>query len=125
MASQPRIGVLRTLGLDWEVGVALAAYAAASVSDYLLTLVGLLGREVRELNPLLNTYIQHFGAQQGLIIPKLLLGFTVVAASSIYIQAMHRKGKTRLRAQHVLYPGALFTALVPLHWVVLKYWPFL
>jgi len=110
------------LGLDWEVGVALAAYGAASLSDYLLTLVGLLGREIRELNPLLNLYIEHFGAARGLFIPKLLLGFTVVAASSLYIHAMHRNGKTRLRAQHLLYPGALFTAIAPLNWVIAKYW---
>lgn len=122
MQSGTRTGALRKLGLDWELGVALAAYAAASVADYLLTLTGLLGREIRELNPLLNLYIEHFGAQHGLIIPKLLLGFTAVTASSLYIHAMHQRGKTRLRAQHLLYPGALFTALAPLHWVVLKYW---
>jgi hypothetical protein len=122
MQTRPRRGPLRSLGLDWEFGVALMAYGAASLADYLLTLTGLLDREIRELNPLLNLYIEHFGAQHGLIIPKLLLGFTAVTASSLYIQAMHRKGKTRLRAQHLLYPGALFTALAPLHWVVQKYW---
>ena len=122
MQTGPHSSAARTFGLDWEFGVALAAYAAASVADYLLTLVGLLGREIRELNPLLNVYIEHFGAQHGLIIPKLLIGFTVVTASSLYIQAMHQQGKTRLRAQHLLYPGALFTALAPLNWLVLKYW---
>jgi len=121
MATGVGSGTWRRLGFDWEVGVALAAYGAASLSDYLLTLAGLLGREIRELNPLLNLYIEHFGAAQGLIIAKLLLGFTAVAASSLYIHAMHRKGRTRLRAQHLLYPGALFTALAPLNWVIAKY----
>ncbi len=122
MIAGSRAEAFRRLGLDWEFGVALAAYGAASLADYLLTLTGLLGREIRELNPLLNFYIEHFGPSHGLIIPKLLLGFTAVAASSLYIQAMHRRGRTRLRAQHILYPGALFTAFAPLHWVILKYW---
>ncbi len=107
---------------DWDLALALIAYAAASASDYLLTLAGLLGREIREVNPLLRAYIEHFGPAQGLLISKLLLGGAVVLASSLYLHAMHRQRRTRLRAEHILYPGALFTALAPLHWLVLKQW---
>jgi len=108
---------------DWDLALALLAYAAASTSDYFLTLTGLLGREIREFNPLVRAYIEHFGPAQGLLISKMLLGGTVVLASSLYLHAMHRQRKTRLRAEHILYPGALFTALAPLHWVILKEWP--
>ncbi len=107
--------------LDWELAVALLTYAAASVADYLLTLAGLLGREVRELNPLLRAYIDHLGAPWGLFVPKVILGLAVVGAASLYLHAMHRQRRTRIRPQHLLYPGALFTALAPAHWVALKF----
>lgn len=111
----------RTLSLDWDLALALFAYAAASLSDYLLTLAGLLGREIRELNPLLNAYIDLLGAAYGLMVPKLLLGLVVVPAASLYIHAMYRQNRTRIRAEHILYPGALFTVFASLHWVILKY----
>ncbi|GAB4282316.1 MAG: hypothetical protein Kow0092_37400 [Deferrisomatales bacterium] len=107
---------------NWDMALALLTYAAASAADYLLTLTGLLTREIRELNPLLNVYIDHLGPAWGLLVPKLLLGFTVVLASSLYIHDRHRRRLTRVRAEYVLYGGALFTALAPLHWVVLKHW---
>jgi hypothetical protein len=106
----------------WDLALALLAYTAASAADYLLTLSGLIGEEIRELNPILNLYIDHFGACYGLLVPKVLLGVMVVLASSIYIHAMHQQRRTRIRAEHILYPGALFTVLTPLHWVVLKSW---
>ena len=108
--------------LDWDLILALTAYSAASAADYFLTLAGIVGNEVRELNPLLQVYIEHLGAPYGLMVPKLLLGFSVVLASSLYIHAMHRRNRTRITAQHILYPGALLTVLAPLHWVVLKAW---
>ncbi len=112
------------LGPNGELAVALLTYAAASAADYFLTLAGLVGAEVRELNPVLNAYIDVLGPSWGLLVPKILLGSTAVVAASLYLHAMHRRRRTRVRAQHILYPGALFTALAPLHWVVLKAWMF-
>lgn len=108
--------------IDWDFSMALFAYAAASLSDYLITMSGLLQKELREMNPLLQAYIEHFGEVYGLLVPKLLLGLTVVLASSIYIRAMHRRRLTRLRAEHILYPGALFTAVAPASVVILQNW---
>ncbi len=108
--------------LDWDLALALLAYAAASVSDYLLTLTGILASEVRELNPFLNAYIDHLGVTYGLLVPKLLLGGTVVLASSLYLHAMHRARRTRVRPEYILYSGALLTTGIPLHWLVLKHW---
>ena len=112
----------RSIRPDWEFWLALFTYAAASVADYLLTVSGLMTREIRELNPLLRAYIAHWGEAWGLLIPKVILGCLVVAAASLYLHAMHRTRRTRIRPQHLLYPGALFTALAPAHWVVLKLW---
>lgn len=112
----------RSIYLDWDLGLALLAYVAASTSDYLLTMAGLAGREVRELNPLLLSYMDALGASWGLMLPKLLLGCTAVLASSLYIHAMYRQRRTRIRAEYILYPGAIFTVLAPLQWIVLKYW---
>lgn len=107
---------------DWELVLAILVYAAASTTDYLLTLAGLIGEEVRELNPLLNAYIEHLGVYRGLLVPKLLLGVMVVLSASLYIHVMHRRNRTRIRAQHILYPGAVLTVVAPLHWIVLKAW---
>lgn len=105
------------LHLDWEIVVAFLTYAAASASDCLVTLTGLLDRQVRELNPVLNGYIEHFGVAYGLVLPKALIGATVILASTLYIHSMHRAHRTRVRAEYILYGGALFTALAPLHWL--------
>jgi len=112
----------RRFAIDWDFALALFAYAAASLSDYLITMSGLVQKELREMNPLLQGYIEHFGEVYGLIFPKVLLGVTVVLASSIYIRAMHRRHRTRLRAEHILYPGALFTAVAPASVVILQNW---
>ena len=107
---------------DVELALALFTYAAASVADFLLTFPGLLSREIRELNPFLNAYIVHFGEAWGLILPKLILGLTVIATTSLYLHAKHRQHLTRMRPQYILYGGAMFTLLAPLHWVILKEW---
>lgn len=109
-------------GGGWEIGVALFTYAAASAADYLVTLSGLLDRQIRELNPFLNLYIEHLGPVWGLLVPKVLLGGTVVLSSSLYLHAMYRSRRTRLRPEVILYAGAVFTALAPLHWIFLDLW---
>lgn len=105
---------------DLDLVIALFTYAAASAADYFLTLSGIIGKEVKELNPVLNAYIDHFGAGFGLLVPKFILGVTVVFAVSIYLHAMHKENRTKIKPQHILYPGSIFTVLAPLHWVVLK-----
>ncbi|MHB8765143.1 MAG: DUF5658 family protein [Deferrisomatales bacterium] len=110
------------LRLDWELLLALFAYAAASTADYLLTYVGLATGEIRELNPLLVGYIGHLGPHLGLLFPKVLLALLAVVPASLYLSAMHRDGRTRVKPQHLLYPGALFTVLAPAHWVLLQCW---
>ena len=107
---------------DVDLVLALFAYAAASATDFLLTFTGLLSKEIRELNPFLNAYISHFGEAWGLLLPKLILGLLVTATTSLYLHAKHRQHLTLMRPQYILYGGALFTLLAPLHWVILKEW---
>ena len=110
------------LAPDVDLALALFAYAAASATDFLLTYSGLLSNEVRELNPFLNAYIAQFGEAWGLLLPKLILGLLVTTTTSLYLHAKHRQRLTRMRPQYILYGGALFTVLAPLHWVILKEW---
>ena len=107
---------------DVDLVLALFAYAAASATDFLLTFTGLLSKEIRELNPFLNAYIAHFGEAWGLLLPKLILGLLVTTTTSLYLHAKHRQHLTLMRPQYILYGGALFTLLAPLHWVILKEW---
>ncbi len=110
------------LAPDVDLALALFTYAAASATDFLLTFPGLLSKEIRELNPFLNAYIVHFGEAWGLLLPKLILGLLVIVTTSLYLHAKHRQHLTRMRPQYILYGGAMFTLLAPLHWVILKEW---
>ncbi len=116
---RPKVAAGR-IHFDADLALALLAYVAASVADYLFTLSGLITHEIRELNPILNAYIDHFGATYGLLIPKLILGIMVVFASSLYLQTMYKEKHTKIKPQHILYPGAILTIIAPLHWVILK-----
>jgi hypothetical protein len=80
---------------DVDLALALFAYAAASATDFLLTFPGLRANEIRELNPVLNAYIAHFGMAWGLLLPKLILGLLVIVTTSLFLHAKHRQHLTR------------------------------
>ena len=105
-----------------ELLLAFATYMAASAADYLLTVSGLAAREIRELNPLLEACICSFGAERGLLAAKVFISLTAILGSTLYLHTMYRKQKVRIHVKWLLYAGAVFTALAPLHYVLRREW---
>ena len=91
-------------------------YIAANVIDYLFTVSGIESNPLREGNPVLQEYINLFGARHGILICKLLLCIGVISAM-IVIDLAHREKKTRLRAEYILYAGAILMTSGGLLWL--------
>ena len=90
--------------------VSTLTYITANVIDYLFTIRGIDGNPFREANPILREYIQLFGAVSGILICKLLICIGVISAMRV-VHLAHREKRTRLRAEYILYGGAILTTL--------------
>ena len=90
--------------------VSSLTYIAANVIDYLFTIQGIDGNPFREANPILRGYIEFFGAVSGILICKLLICIGVISAMRV-VHIAHREKRTRLRAEYILYGGAILTTL--------------
>jgi hypothetical protein len=93
-----------------EFGIAASTYIAASACDYMLTVAGLMDKSFVELNPIMNSYIRHFGIQDGLFVAKSLICSAVLSLCCA-VEYYNRLGKTFHRAKDFLYPGSVVTAL--------------
>ena len=90
--------------------ISILTYTAANVADYLFTIRGLDGNPLREANPILRGYIEIFGAVSGILICKLLICIGVISAMRV-VHLAHMEKRTRLRAEYILYGGAILTTL--------------
>ncbi len=91
-------------------------YIAANVIDYLLTVSGIESDPLREGNPVLQEYVSLFGARHGILICKLLTCIGVLSAMRV-IDLAYREKRTRLRAEYILYGGAILMTLGGLLWL--------
>jgi uncharacterized membrane protein len=90
--------------------ISTLTYIAANVIDYLFTIRGIDGNPLREANPILRGYIELFGTVSGILICKLLICIGVISAMRV-VHLAHREKRTRLRAEYILYGGAILTTL--------------
>ena len=88
----------------------MLVYIAANVIDYLFTVQGVGDNPLREANPIIRTYIELFGAIHGVLICKMLICTGVIAAMKV-VHIAHRQKRTKLRADYILYGGAILTTL--------------
>ena len=107
------------MSLEEKINFPLASgtYLLASLSDYLTTAAGLVSKQIVELNPLIDSYLKEFGTFGGLLIPKLLIATSVLAACK-YIDIKHKEKKTKVKAEYFLYPGALLTSVTGASWLL-------
>ena len=96
--------------------MASLAYIAANVIDYLLTIPGVENDVFREGNPILLGYIELFGAGRGILLCKLLACIGVISAMRV-IDLARKENKTRLRAEYILYGGAILMTLSGCLWL--------
>lgn len=99
---------------------ATSTFIIASTIDCFLTARGIATNQVKEFNPLFDSYIKNFGLYGGILIPKIVLGFIVIVGSK-YIDSCYKAGKTKFRVEYILYPSAAFTTAISLSWLVDKY----
>ena len=97
--------------------MASLAYIAANVIDFLLTVPGVENNPLQEGNPVMRGYIDLFGARCGILICKLLVCIGVICAMRV-INLAHREKRTRLRAEYILYGGAILTTLAGSLWLL-------
>ena len=97
--------------------MASLAYIIANVTDYLFTVSGVEKEPFREGNPIVQGYIYFFGASRGILICKLLACIGVICAMRV-INLAYREKRTRLRAEYVLYGGAILTTLGGSLWLL-------
>jgi len=109
------------MGKNLEFTLAAGVYVAGLTVDYLATAVGLSSNQIIELNPLYQNAISHLGIHSGLLIPKILIGAEVITMCKYANGKPILNGKTKFKAEHFLYSGALVTSAVSLSWLVDKY----
>lgn len=109
--------IKRTAVQNRDFILASLVYASASFADYIATLNGIRLNKIREMNPLLNSYTDLFGAEYGLLIPKIIFFIGVVSAAK-YVDYRNKSGETKWKAEYILYPGALMTGGIGLSWIV-------
>lgn len=106
----------RTFLDNLDFTMASLAYIAANIIDYLLTISGVENDAFREGNPLLREYIELFGAGRGILICKLLACIGVICAMRV-IDLAYKENKIRLRAEYILYGGAILMTLSGCLWL--------
>ena len=110
----------RSISDNLEFIVASLTYIAAHVVDYLLTVSGITGTAFEEGNPIIQGYMIHFGMENGLLLSKSLICVSVILGMKA-IGLAYRRKKTKLRAERILYGGAILTTLGGVLWLYCPY----
>jgi len=105
-----RIRTKRVFLTNLSFTAATLMYITANVIDYLLTVRGVGENPLQEANPIIRSYIELFGAIHGVLICKMLICTGVIAAMKV-VHITHRQKRTKLRADYILYGGAILTML--------------
>ncbi|MFC1752913.1 hypothetical protein ACFL96_05900 [Thermoproteota archaeon] len=118
------------MGLEEKVGdslksnkeflIASGTYIMASAADYLATVRGIDMNKIVEVNPIINDYINQFGVEHGVLIPKVIIGAGVLLGLKCVDSKLKDK-EVKVKAKHILYGGALLTALTGTSWMVFDY----
>lgn len=111
-----KIKVRDIVSNDLDFIMASIAYIAASIIDYLFTVSGVWENPLREGNPMIQEYINHFGPKNGVLICKLIIGIGVLCATLV-IYLRYKEKKTKIRADYILYGGAIITTIAGLLWI--------
>ena len=90
--------------------MASLTYIAANITDYLFTVPGIKRTAYGEGNPIIQAYMRYFGVETGLLCYKLLLCTAVIVGMKA-LDLIYKEGrlKVRVRAEHILYGGAILT----------------
>ena len=93
-----------------NLGFTLASltYITAHIFDYLLTIRGLKTTAIAEGNPIIRGYMDFFGMEAGLLGYKLFICIGLIIGLKA-IDLARRERKTRIRAESILYGGAVLT----------------
>ena len=100
--------IKRILLDDLEFIAASLAYIIAHAIDYLFTVPGITNTVFKDGNPVIQGYINYFGVENGLLVCKLLICISVIIGMKS-VDFAYRNRKTRFRAKHILYGGAILT----------------
>ena len=96
--------------------IARLVYIVANVVDYLFTISGVAENPLREGNPIIQGYITHFGAVYGILLCKALACIGVLFAMKV-IHIGYKENRTRVRAEYILYGGAILMTLGGCMWL--------
>jgi hypothetical protein len=115
-------GVLsEELNNDLQVMIAFLVYLTASMLDYFLTVSGLVGHQIVELNVIIRYFIEIFGIHIGVLFPKAMITFTIILGTTLYLNREYKKKRTGVKPQYILYSGAFLTSAIGVSWLFHKY----
>lgn len=100
----------RAFSHNLEFVIASLTYILAHMIDYLFTVPGIKSAATVEGNPVIQGYIDIFGVENGIMFSKLLICVGVIFGTKA-ISLAYKNRKTRIRAEPILYGGAILTAL--------------
>lgn len=113
--------MVKALYEDLQVIIAFLVYIAASLSDYVLTAFGLFRNEIREMNFIIVHFIDKYGINKGILLPKFFLTFSIILTVTLYLNHKYKRKETRIRPEYILYPGAFLTFMSGFSWLIHKY----
>lgn len=106
--------LINILNDNKDFAIASLTYIAANIIDSSLTVSNVQGNE--EGNPIINYCISHFGKDNEVIIPKIIL----VGGVLILTKAIDNRTTIKyLTGKNLLYSGSVLTTLAGLSWLVL------
>ena len=100
----------RAFSHNLEFIVASLTYILAHVIDYLFTVPGIKAAVTVEGNPVIQGYIDIFGVENGVMFSKLFICAGVIFGAKA-ISLAYKNRKTKIKAEPILYGGAVLTAL--------------
>jgi hypothetical protein len=109
------------LNNDLQVVIAFLVYLAASMLDYFLTVSGLVGHQIVELNAIVRYFIEMFGIHMGVLFPKVGIAFTIILGTTVYLNREYKEKRTGVKPQYILYGGAFLTSVIGSSWLFQKY----
>jgi len=111
--------IKRTFADNLSFMLATLVYLAANTVDYFLTVSGIRNTLCREGNPIIQGYMDYFGVEKGLLSYKLLIcAGLIIGMKALDIARKEGKLRVRIRAEHILYGGAILTASGGVLWLL-------
>ena len=102
--------IKRILSNSPDFTMASLTYIAANIADYLFTVTGIRRTAYSEGNPIIRAYMHYFGIEAGLLCYKLLLCTAIIVGmKALDLIYKEKKYKVWIRAEHLLYGGAILT----------------